>query len=85
METPQVYSREGMTGPHDLTKEAWREYLLPGGDTYKITLPVALYVRRKELGDSHRVLDAAGIVHYVPERWTILRWQPKTPADPVQF
>jgi hypothetical protein len=71
----------------DLSKEAYREYVMPvaGGVTvYRIEAPRSLWVGTT----THRVLDAAGVVHCLPApgvAGTALRWQPKDASEPVQF
>lgn len=78
---------------HDTTSEEYREYVwrFNGEEcVYRITSPVKLYLRRtgKEYGSTHRVLDAAGIVHCVPSIgvWgCAMRCKPKDPSKPVSF
>ena len=72
-----------INGPHDLTKEQWREYDWDGR-VYRIFAPSELFIGKT----SHRVVDATGIVHLCPapgERGCVVRWQPKNAAEPVQF
>lgn len=67
----------------DLSKEMAREYDF-GGRIYRIENPVSLYIGTT----THRVLDAAGVVHCVPapgELGCVLRWFPKDTSAPVQF
>lgn len=67
----------------DLSKELWREYDF-GGRVYRIDEPVSLWIGKT----THRVLDAAGIVHCTPapgEGGCVLRWCPRDSAEPVQF
>lgn len=69
----------------DLTDEAYREYDF-GGRVYRIENPVTLYFRPG--GTTHRVLDAAGVVHCVPApgvNGTVLRWFVKDGKAPVAF
>lgn len=68
--------------PHDLTKEEWREYDFIGED-YHINNPVTLWITEH----SHRVLDKAGVVHWVPfdKDSSIFRWKPRDVSDPIQF
>jgi hypothetical protein len=70
---------------NDLAEETWREYEnVKTGFLYRIYQPRWLY--RKEGGHGHRVVDARGIVHWVPMTVdTVIRWQPKDPTRPVQF
>lgn len=89
-----------LNGPHSLTDEAYREYqyvaepfpkpLMTGlpiaGLVYRIDSPQKLWVG----ASGHRVLDATGIVHYMPfpvcnNQPVILRWKPKPGAEPVAF
>lgn len=78
---------DGLVGPKDLTVETYREYVfLPGGETYRVDNPVALYYR--EGGTTHRVVDAAGVVHCVPYgigQCVVLRWKNRDANDPVTF
>ncbi len=73
-EDPNVHCPEGMTC-HDVSSEMRREYIFADGFTYSIENPWTLYIKRKKTGDSHRVLDAQGVVHYIPSNWRILRWE----------
>lgn len=69
--------------PRDLTKELWREYDF-GGRVYRIESPKTLWIGTT----THRVLDAAGVVHCVPspgQDGCALRWQPRDSGAPVQF
>lgn len=69
----------------DLSAEMWREYDF-AGRVYRIDGPVSLWCR--EGGSTHRVLDGSGIVHCVPAHGNgdcVVRWCPKSSADPVQF
>lgn len=57
--------------------EDWREYVYKDGSIYTITNPTKIYVTRKPNGDSHRLIDAQGIRHYVPSGWVAFRFQGK--------
>lgn len=57
--------------------EAWREYDFGHGRKYRIEQPVRLHVKRKPEGDSHRVIDAAGIRHYIPVGWIAMSFAGK--------
>lgn len=65
----------------DISDEAWREYDFIdrfSGErrVYRIDLPVALYIY--DGCTTHRVVDAAGLVHCVPAIGCcrcVLRWQ----------
>lgn len=66
----------------DISVESWREYIFPNGAVYRISNPERLNVKRKPEGDSHRVVDALGVVHYIPAGWMALRWfQTPAPAE----
>ena len=75
----------------DLTKEEYREYEFCWAidpsvvyRTYRVTNPQQLWAGTT----THRVLDAAGMVHCVPapgEHGCVLRWKPKDVSEPVQF
>lgn len=72
-----------MKEPKDLTKEAWREYDF-SGRVYRIESPQTLWIGTT----THRVLDAAGVVHCAPAPGVsgcVLRWKPKNGNEPVQF
>ena len=69
--------------PKDLTKEQWREYEF-SERTYRIEAPQQLFIGET----THRVVDAAGVVHCVPapgQLGCVLRWKPKDAGEPVQF
>ena len=89
---PQVHNRDGMS-EHDLSGvESVRYYdklvELPSGKTqlvvYTIQDPVKLYVKRRQQGDSHRVVDAKGTTHYI-DGWHAIRWLSKDGKDGVTF
>jgi hypothetical protein len=69
----------------DLSDELYREYVFTGNEhPYRIYNPRQLFVGKT----THRVLDAAGVVHCVPapgQAGCVLRWKPKDAANPVQF
>ncbi len=71
----------------DLSDEAERTYHFADGSVYRIVEPKVLYTRPG--GTTHRVLDAAGIVHCVafpgPGGSTVVSWKPKTDTAPVKF
>lgn len=79
-----------LLGPFDLTSEEYREYefeLCDGEYTvYRIDSPVSLFYR--EGGFTHRVLDAAGVVHIVPGigiGGAVVRFKPENSEEPVAF
>ena len=70
---------EGMT-KRDVSCEEWREYTIPAMvegkvvyATYRIVKPVTLYIKPTERGDSHRVVDSDGVMHYVRAGWINFR------------
>ena len=68
----------------DLRDEEWREYHIEGRKfPYRINRPVTLYMRKG--GTGHRVLDADGIVHWIPMKNTLITWKPKNINDPVKW
>ncbi len=74
---------EGMS-MHNIARECWREYVYDDG-TYQITQPVTLFLKQDEKGDSHRVLDARGVVHYVKRGWRAIRWKNLPGGRVVEF
>ncbi|RWH49627.1 MAG: hypothetical protein EOR34_10485 [Mesorhizobium sp.] len=67
----------------EIKTEVYREYVYPDGAIYHIDNPVQLWWKRDEKGDSHRVLDIAGVTHYPIRGWLAIRW--KAPDEPVSF
>jgi hypothetical protein len=70
---------------NSLTCEEYREYDF-GGRVYRINSPVTLTIR--DGGETHRVLDAEGIVHCVPKPGVagcVLRWKDHTDAAPESY
>ena len=71
----------------DLSDEASRTYLFASGRKYTILEPKTLYTRPG--GTTHRVVDAAGVVHCVafpgPNGDTVLTWSPRSNNKPVAF
>lgn len=66
----------------EITSESWREYVYKDGFVYRVTATRRLYIRKSDAGDSHRAVDADGVVHYIPAGWRVIRWV----ADPeVEF
>lgn len=71
---------------YDISAEASRTITFASGGAYTIKDPVKLFVR--DGGKTHRVLDAAGVVHcYVAPEFgpTVISWIPRDPHNPVQF
>ena len=63
----------------------WREYDF-SGRIYKIWGPIKFWHRSG--GETHRVLDSAGIVHIVPApgiNGCVMRYKKTEGADPCQF
>lgn len=60
----------------DISNESYRTYTFPTGSV-TIVNPVNLNVKRKPEGDSHRLVDADGVAHYVPAGWILLSWKGK--------
>ena len=65
----------------DISTQAWREYQFPNGICVLVENPVALALspRLNNLpvaygGNSHRIVDAAGVSHYIPRGWVRLQW-----------
>lgn len=69
--------------PKDISLEEWREYDFDGR-VYRINNPMSLYIG----STTHRVVDADGIVHCVPNvavLGCVIRWKPRNVKEPVQF
>jgi hypothetical protein len=60
----------------DINNEKSRTYTFPTGSV-TVLHPVKLNVKRKPEGDSHRLIDAAGISYYIPAGWLMLSWEGK--------
>jgi hypothetical protein len=58
----------------DISSEEWRTYIFFDGSTLHIDAP--LYLSVSESG-GHRILDGAGVSHYVPAKWIHLCWKAK--------
>ena len=58
----------------DISSEKWREYVYPTG-TVRISEPKWLNVKpQTDSLHSHRVIDHAGISHYLPSGFLEIRW-----------
>lgn len=68
----------------DISNEAWRRYDFPSGHVV-IFNPVKLNVKRKTEGDSHRIIDAEGMSHYIPAGWIHLSWKGKAGKPEYSF
>lgn len=62
----------------DISSEEQRTYVFPDGDKVEILHPLEINV--SESG-GHRILDAAGYSHYIPDGWIHLYWTTK-PGSP---
>lgn len=63
----------------DISSEIWREYVFADGSVVHIDKPTHLHA-----GDNgHRVFDADGVSHYIPNKWIHLKW--KTPDEAPSF
>lgn len=64
-----------------IENEAWRSYkFVRDGQVVETTIiqPVKLNVKRSAGGDSHRIIDAQGVSHYIPAGWVHLSWKGKS-------
>jgi hypothetical protein len=66
-----------MTNPIDISSEEYRIYTYPNGDMCRIDDPAELYVLADESGDSHRVVDRAGMTHRPNRGWIMISWMPR--------
>jgi len=56
----------------DISSELYREYTFPSGSV-RIDSPLKLNVSK----NGHRVFDANGTSHYIPQGWIHLKWEVK--------
>ncbi len=73
----------GVSGPHSLINEHWREYDF-GGRAYRIDNPSLLFIGIT----THRVVGPDATVHVVPAPGhfgCVVTYEPKDATDPVQF
>lgn len=61
----------------DISSEAKRTYVFPGGNEVTIDNPKYLSVS----AGGHRLYDDSGTSHYVPKGWIHLKWMAK-PGQP---
>lgn len=66
----------------DVSMESSREYLLSGGVKYVITDPRKLHVAES---GSHRVEDAAGVLHYIAAGFLAITIQNKSGTQGFAF
>jgi hypothetical protein len=57
----------------DISSEAVRTYVFPGGHEVIIDWPMQLCVS----AGGHRLFDGYGTSHYVPKGWIHLKWKAK--------
>ena len=76
------YTEEEMKFTDIAGLEDWREYDFGVGRVYRIDNPEQLHVKRKPEGDSHRLIDAQGIRHYVPAGWIGMRFAGQWGVNP---
>ncbi len=65
-----------------LRDEQYRTYTFLGGETVTIEKPVELNVSQS---GGHRILDSAGMSHYIPDGWIQLTWKVKKGRTPFAF
>jgi len=75
--TKQVSQPKPQMDFADISNEEYRSYEFANGGIVTIHEPVKLNVKRKPEGDSHRIIDAAGVSHYIPAGWIHLSWRGK--------
>lgn len=61
----------------DISSEEWRVYTWESGFSVTINLPLYLHVSGS---GGARVLDDAGVSHYIPSGWKHLAWRAKDNA-----
>ncbi len=70
--TPTFRNRSGLDFT-DISSEKWRDYTFSDGTTIRVDEPLCLNVTDA----GHRIFDSAGISHFIPFKWTHLRWEAK--------
>lgn len=63
---------------YDISKEDYRSYVYPNGDTYVISYPKTLYIAES---GGHRVVDSKGEVHCPVQPWLAIVWFPERATD----
>jgi hypothetical protein len=66
----------------NIESEVSRSYEFPGGTIITITNPLTLNV---SASGGHRILDGAGVSHYIPPKWLHLSWMSKAGCSPFAF
>jgi hypothetical protein len=56
----------------DIASEEYREYTFPKGEKVRIEKPQKLNV---SASGGHRIVDSAGLSHYIPPTWIHLQWK----------
>lgn len=75
----------------NISNEANRTYMYPGGSTVYVSQPVTLYIEKKPDGDRHRIIsvDPANpdkrIGWYVKPGWLAIRWQDAAGGHGITF
>jgi hypothetical protein len=67
---------------NDISAELYRVYHFPNGEAVRIDMPQSLNVSKS---GGHRVMDDAGISHYIPGGWIHLVWENKADLPAFQF
>lgn len=57
----------------DVSSEEYREYVFLGKGIIKIDNPTHVAVSKS----GHRVLDEAGVSHFIPAEWQAIHWKAK--------
>ena len=65
----------------DISIETYREYRFPDNEIVYIDEPVKLSIS----DNGHRIVDAAGVGHYIPKGWIHLAFGAKDGKDPYIF
>ncbi len=58
----------------DVRDEISRTYIFDTNKAYRIDLPLVVAVKKTARGDTHRVIDSAGVCHYIPAGWIAIAW-----------
>ena len=64
--------------PLDVSTELWRVYIFAtpyGPQSVTVNEPKLLFVKRKDNGDSHRLILMNGECVYIPAGWLALHWK----------
>lgn len=66
------YNKSGLKF-EDISSERYREYRFIAGEIVRIEEPQLIHIGMA----GHRIFDAAGISHYIPNGWIHLSWEAK--------